>query len=118
VAVTLARFYVPGKSIATASGSRPFFRGLRVDWTSILVQQPRAILQRIPAGVAVGEVQPNTPATVALLKPGEIITHVGGRPVNSPAAFYREVQGRDGPVELTLVPGDPSQKPPKVTLTP
>jgi len=118
VAVTLARFYVPGKSIATVSSSRPFFRGLRVDWTSVLVQQPRAILQRIPAGVAVGEVQANTPAAAVLLKPGEIITHVGGRAVNSPAAFYREVQGRDGPIELTLAPSDPQQPLPKVTLTP
>jgi serine protease Do len=118
IEVTLARFYMPGRKIATELGSRPFFRGLRVDWTSILVQLPRATLQRIPAGVAVGEVHANTPAAAVLLKPGEVVTHVNGRAVNSPAAFYREVQGRTGPVELTLAPGDPNQAPPKVTLSP
>ena len=34
----------------------------------------------------------------------------------STAAFYREVQGRAGPLELTLTPGDPGQPAPKVTL--
>ncbi len=116
VEVTLARFYVPGKRIATALGARPFFRGLRVDYTSLLVQQPRVPIQRIPAGVLVSEIQAGSPAAVALLRPGEVITHVNKRPVTSPAAFYREVQGRVGPVELMLIPGDPSQPPPKVVL--
>ncbi len=114
VAVTLAKFYVPGKRIADHA-SRPLFRGLRVDYTSLLVQQPRPPVQRIPQGVLVSEVQPNTSAAAALLKPGEVITHVNGRAVANPAAFYREIQGRAGPVELTLT-GDPGQPAPKVTL--
>ena len=116
VEVPLARFHVPGKGIASALGKRPFFRGLRVDCTSLLVQQPRSPIHRIPAGVLVSEVQADSPAAAALLRPGEVITHVNKRPVTSPAAFYREVQGRVGPLELTLIPGDPNQPPPKVML--
>ena len=40
---------------------------------------------------------------------GEVITHVNGRAVTSPAAFYRETLRRTGRVELTLLPGDPTR---------
>jgi serine protease Do len=116
VEVPLAKFYVPGKRIAAGLGGRPFVRGLRVDYTSLLVQQPRSPVQRIPAGVLVSEVQAGMPAAAALLRPGDVITHVNGRPVTTPSAFYREAQGRVGPLELTLAPGDPSQPAPKVNL--
>jgi S1-C subfamily serine protease len=118
VQVRLAKYYVPGKKVATSLAPRPFFRGLRVDYTSLLVQQePWAqTRQRIPAGVLVGEVQPNSPAATALLRPGEVITHVNNRPVDTPAAFYQEVAGRTGPVELTLAGGRPGRPAPKVVL--
>jgi S1-C subfamily serine protease len=115
--VALAKFFVPGKKIATEVGSRPYFRGLRVDYTSLLVQQPSPLpLQRIPNGVLVSEVQPNSPAATVLLKQGDIITHVSGRVVNTPAAFYQVVNGASGPVELTLASSNPGQPGPKVTL--
>src|SRR5439155_23007960 len=89
VEVTLAKFYVPGKKIASVTAPRPFVRGLRVDYTSLLVQQPpQPLLQRIPNGVLVSEVQSNSPAATALLKPGDLVTHVNGRVVNTPPAFY------------------------------
>jgi serine protease Do len=116
VEVALAKFYVPGKRLAAGLGARPFFRGLRVDYTSLLVQQPRAVVQRIPAGVLVSEVLAGTPAAASQLRPGEVITHVNGRPVTTPAAFYREVRGQAGPLELTLTPSDPGRPAPKVTL--
>jgi S1-C subfamily serine protease len=115
--VTLAKFYVPGKKIATEKGARPFFRGLRVDDTSLLVQQPPLpLLPRVPAGVLVSEVQPSSPAATALFKAGDIITHVNGRVVNTPAAFYEAVQGLAGRVELTLAASNPGQPAPRVTL--
>jgi serine protease Do len=116
VEVELAKFLVPGKRIAAGPGSRPFFRGLRVDHTSLLAQQPPTPLPRIPAGVLVSEVQPHTPAAAANLRPGDVITHVAGRPVTTPAAFYRATRGRAGRLVLTLLPGDPEQPAPKVTL--
>jgi serine protease Do len=116
VEVVLARFYVPGKRIAAFLGDRPFFRGLRVDHTSLVVQLPRTVAQRIPAGVLVGEVQPGTPAAAAQLRCGEVITHVNGQAVTTPAAFYRAVRGLAGPIELTLTPSNPHRPAPKVTL--
>jgi S1-C subfamily serine protease len=115
---TLAKFYVPGKVIAAR---RPSFRGLRVDYTSLLVQQspftPLPYPREVPNGVLVCEVQPNTRAATALLKPGEVITHVNGRAVNSPDDFYEEVKGLTGAVELTLAPAHPGKPPLKVKIT-
>jgi S1-C subfamily serine protease len=117
IEVTLAKFYVPGQKILTDLGSRPFFRGLRVDYTSLLVQQPSPLpIQRIPNGVLVSEVQPNSPAATALLKPGDIVTHINSLVVNTPAAFYQAVKGLTATVELTLASSNPGQPAPKVTL--
>jgi serine protease Do len=116
VPVTLAKFYVPGVKIASAK--RPAFRGLRVDYTSVLAQQRQAVLgdYRIPPGVLVTEVLSPSAAAAAFLKPGEVVTHVNGQAVNSPAAFYQAVGGLRGDVELTLLPTNPGQAAPKVTL--
>jgi S1-C subfamily serine protease len=116
VPVTLAKFYVPGVKIASAK--RPAFRGLRVDYTSVLAQQRQTVLgdYRIPNGVLVTEVLSPSAAAAAFLKPGEVITHVNGQAVNSPAAFYQAVRGLRGDVELTLLQTTTSQAAPKVTL--
>jgi S1-C subfamily serine protease len=116
--ILLAKSYVPGKKIASSLGSRPFFRGLRVDYTSLLVQTEAGglALGRIPAGVLVSDVRADTSAATALLRAGDVITHVNGRAVETPAAFYQEVAGKVGPVELTLAGGRPGQPAPKVVL--
>lgn len=99
VHVTLVKFLVPGKRIASSLGKRPYFRGLRVDYASLAVQP---FPYRIPPGVMVSDVRSDSPAAAVNLKAGEIITHVQGQPVNTPAEFYQEVGRRNGPIELTL----------------
>ncbi|MCI4371161.1 MAG: molybdopterin-dependent oxidoreductase, partial [Thermoplasmata archaeon] len=49
--MTNESYYVAGKVIATELGNRPFFRGVRVDDTSLLVQQPGSPANDIPRGV-------------------------------------------------------------------
>jgi serine protease Do len=106
--VTLAKLYVPGKRIASSPGSRPYFRGLRVDYSSLVMQQqPRWF--HIPEGVLLCEVQPNTAADSARLKSGDVITRVNGLKVASPRAFYQAVDDARGQIELTLY-GEPPVK--------
>lgn len=100
--VTLAKLSVPGKSIASSTGSRPFFRGLRVDHASLVVQPPLRQSATIPPGVLISEVQSASPADRANLKSGDVITHVNQIPVLTPAAFYKGVAGEQGPLELTV----------------
>jgi S1-C subfamily serine protease len=100
VEVTLAKLFVPGKRIASTVGSRPYFRGLRADYSSLVVQQFGGF--KTPEGVLISDVQPNTSAERANLKSGDIITRVNTMKVTTPAAFYQAVANLRGPVELTL----------------
>jgi serine protease Do len=99
--VTLAKYYVKGKSIAR---NRPNFRGLRVDYTSLLVQGPSFTgREEIPRGVIVADLKPNSPAAASTLKTLDVVTAVNGKRVNNPDEFYRAVQNlRQGTVELTV----------------
>ncbi|MFN4259664.1 MAG: trypsin-like peptidase domain-containing protein [Gemmataceae bacterium] len=99
----LVKFHVPGPIIAS---NRPAaVRGLRVDYASIASQGTRPLWggpTGIPNGVCVREVEPDSPAEAALLKPFAVITAVNGRTVTTPEAFYREARSIQGPLALTL----------------
>lgn len=117
VGIVLDKFYLPAKSIAALT-QRPIIRGLKVDYTSILVQDHPLGLgtKRIPKGVVITEVEPNTPAATSLLKPGEVITHVNQKAVTTPDEFYQILRANNSAVELTLHPNGLQQPPPKVVL--
>ena len=73
--------------------------GLRVDFTSILGNET------IPEGVVVREFQEPMAGKQPRLAERDIITHVNGKPVNSPAEFYREAEPIakvGGTLKLTL----------------
>jgi S1-C subfamily serine protease len=105
---TLAKYAVQGKVIAA---NRQYFRGLRVDYTSLLIQPPLQPLNpdfnfsKVPTGVLVAEVVPNSRAD-DVLKVGQVITHVNGKEILTPADFYKEVKDLNDSVELTLLNGD------------
>ncbi|HET6575693.1 MAG TPA: trypsin-like peptidase domain-containing protein [Fimbriiglobus sp.] len=120
VEVTLAKLDHPLPRIAS---SRPDpVHGLRVDYSSVLLVQkqnaPRgAVAPRIPPGVVVRELVPGSPAEAKFKTIDEaanqwLITRVNGKPVPTPADFYREAaRSPTGSVSLTLVnPDDPSQE--------
>lgn len=100
VKVTLAKYYVSGKSIV--SNMPAPVRGLRVDYTSLLPQIAKFPPIPIPSGVLIREIIPNSPAEKAQLRQYEVITQVNGRSVSTPAEFYREAGKVTGPLELTL----------------
>ncbi len=107
VSVKLAKFYVPGKSIA--SNRPPMVRGIRVDYTSVLMLRHAFQGQRaIQPGVFVSELQ-TASAAATKLRLEDVITHVKIRdsiiPVHSPDEFYREVKNISlrEPLWLTLL---------------
>jgi S1-C subfamily serine protease len=116
VDIILAKYLVAGKAIASQPGSRPMFRGLRVDYTSLIAQQPGFTTGVIPRGVLIGEVLADSPAAKADLKVGQVITRVNDRTVTAPAAFYDIVLSHKGPIELTLSSAETGQPAPKVIL--
>ena len=89
-----------GPSIVT---NRPTpVHGLRVEYTSTLLQDPRGSL---PSGVLVKELIRGSPADAKLKPQSEgakmIVTRVNGKPVTMPQEFY-QAAGK-GPVELEVV---------------
>jgi S1-C subfamily serine protease len=102
VTVALAKYFVPGPMIA--SRKPPMVRGLRVDYLSVLMQMTPTVMPTQPAvgGVMVREVQAGSAAATATLRPQEVVTHVNGRAVHTPAEFYREAQKATGALELTI----------------
>jgi S1-C subfamily serine protease len=107
VAVTLAKFYVPASGIAS---NRPAPRaGLRVEYTSLLVQQRERLphwARFVPEGVVITEVVPGSPADRAKLQPDKIITRVNNKPVRTPGEFYQEMDRAKGPIELHVYGSD------------
>jgi serine protease Do len=114
VDVTLAKLNVPTKAIASSLGSRPYVRGLRVDYSSLVVQQGTGSPTTLPKGVFVCDVQPKSIAERANFRTGAVITHINDRPVATPAEFYQAMPAM-GPVELTLL-GNPNQPPVRISL--
>jgi S1-C subfamily serine protease len=98
IAVTLTKFDYPGPVLA--ANKPAFARGLRVDYTSVLMQRHRG--REIVNGVYVSEVQTGSRAEAEQLQDA-VITQVNGVAVNSPADFYREAARKPGPLDLTVV---------------
>lgn len=117
--VILGKFYVPPDRFYASKPPRAV-GGLVVDHASILPQRlnDRFLTNPVPAGVVIRDVLKNSAAELqAQLQPDRVITHVNGRPVLTPAEFYREVDSAGGPVELTLG-GAEGRPPDKVRLDP
>ncbi|APW64055.1 trypsin-like peptidase domain-containing protein [Paludisphaera borealis] len=98
--IVLAKFPVDGEVIATTQP--PAWRGLRVDYLSTLNARPAGIdlVDALPAGVVVREIEPDSPAARAGLKKWQIIRQVGDQPVVDPAQFAKAVADLNGPVTL------------------
>ena len=110
--VTLAKLAVAGKKIVTV---RPeSWHGLRVDYATALDSKP--LLDAIESGaydaegcVLVAEVEPESAAWQAGVRPGMFISHVGGERVATPADFRAAASKAAGPLDIRLTrPGTPS----------
>ena len=103
--VELAKFPVSGEVIAT---NRPApWRGLRVDYQSLSSATPFDLgvpNSRVLGGVTVAEVAPGSPADLAGLKKGQVITHISERRVRSPREFAAAAKGLSGPARLQTDP--------------
>jgi serine protease Do/serine protease DegQ len=102
----LAKFRVDGEVIAT---NRPApWRGLRVDYTSIIPPSTfnaETIGALSAGGVVVTEVESNSAAAEAGLKRDLVIKYVDGQKIRNPRDFARAVADRKGPVKLLTAMG-------------
>jgi serine protease Do len=102
--VTLAKYPVRGKKIVTTR-SDPW-RGMRIDYPTAVVDPNlpvRAGLDFSDQAVVVVDVEEDSPAWQAGLRPGMKVSHVGRTAVCTPGQFRAAVAGRSGPIQLRLV---------------
>jgi S1-C subfamily serine protease len=104
--VFVSKYPVSGQIIAT--NRPPAWRGMRVDFTSVVgdVDGPRPLEAMAKGGVGVAEVETGSPAETAGLKHGQIITEVAGTRVRTPSEFAQAVNGKKGPVTLKTESGE------------
>jgi serine protease Do len=98
--IVLAKSPVDGEIIVT--NRPPPWRGLRVDYTSVLNFRPLGPSfsdANIP-GVLVTEVEPGSAASAAGIKTGQVIRKVGDKVLGNPRAFREAVAELEGPVTL------------------
>jgi serine protease Do len=101
--VKLSKKHIPSSRPAFSQAEDPTWRGIRVDYATAL---PQSLLTRVlqgevrPGSLAVVDVERDSPAWKAGLRPGSLFTHVGDRKVTTPQAFYAAVGGEVGEVGL------------------
>ena len=100
VTVRLAKFNYPGPVIASRRPAAVF--GMRVDFASVVQAD-----WPLPDGAFIRDVERGSPAELKYKELFErarwIVTSVNGKPVNSPADFYRLAGAVKGPLELKIV---------------
>ena len=103
VNVTLAKYPVRGKKIISAPP--PSWRGMRIDYPTAFVDPDpltRTGIATFGEGVIVIEVEQQSPAWEAGLRPGMLITRVGRAPVRTPKEFHAQVARHSGEVQLHM----------------
>ena len=98
VHVKLGKYPVHGRQWITV---RPDpWRGIRVDYPTVVDYQGNASSVGVDQSVAIVEVARDTPAWTAGLRPGMIVTHLNNLPTGTPEAFRRHARNISGPAHL------------------
>jgi serine protease Do len=124
VPVTLAKYGHAQPWIA--SNRPPAVFGLRVEYSSVLLLQmqmagdQRAMIQGLPSGVVVRELDPGSIAEQRFKALGVpvsrwVIREVNGKPISNPTEFYNETRSKKS-VTLTLVDPTSQQSDRQITL--
>lgn len=102
VAATLSKKYIPSERVGFAQIPDPVWRGMSVDYPTAIPQQPFEWVD--PAGcVAVSDVEIDSPAWKAGMRPGRVITHVNRRRVSTPKEFFEVVATLNGDVKFRVM---------------
>jgi len=103
VEVKLSKFPIRGTKIVT--DPKPDWRGLHVEYTTAVVDpdvRKMAGMRFFDDRIVVVDVETDSPAWTAGLRPGNLITHVGRRAVKTPAEFSSAVGGARGDIRLRI----------------
>lgn len=91
------------------------WRGLKVDWPTSRTRH-FDFDRPYPRAVVVDRVDPGSPAALAGLSEGDLLTEAHGRDVETPTEFFKAVAAATGPVQVRLIEG--SREPLIRTISP
>jgi len=101
--VKLAKFPVTGTKVVTSQP--PAWRGLRIDYSTASIEEFLKVrhTELLKKGcVLITEVERDSPAWDAKLRPGMFVTEIGGVKVVSPKDFRTATLGKNGRIELKV----------------
>ena len=108
----MSKYPVMGGTIAT--NRTPAWRGLRIDFTSVLTRgstTAETLEAMTRGGVGIIEVEPGSAAATAGLNKGSVILSVNDRDVSNPEEFRNALKGtEEKDVTLTLASNSPDGK--------
>jgi S1-C subfamily serine protease len=103
VEITLSKYAVHGKKVVTAPD--PAWRGLRVEYPTAVVDEESRVrggMSFVDDAVIVAEVVEGSPAWIAGLRHGMLISQVDGTAIRTPKEFATAVGRNRGPAQLRL----------------
>lgn len=82
----------------------PVWRGLKIDWPTSRTRH-FDYDRPYPRAIVVDRVEPGSPAEIAGLREGDLLTEAHGNDVETPGQFFKAVGNANGPVQVRLLEG-------------
>lgn len=82
----------------------PIWRGLKIDWPTSRTRH-FDFDRPYPRAIVVDRVEPGSPAEIAGLREGDLLTEAHGSNVESPQEFFKAIANATGPVQVRLLEG-------------
>ena len=101
--------------IIVSNDRYPLWRGLKIDWPTSRTRH-FDFDRPYPRAIVVDRVEPGSPAEIAGLREGDLLTEAHGSEVETPQQFFKAVAGSNGAVQVRLADG--SREPLIRTISP
>ena len=90
--------------IIVSNDRYPIWRGLKVDWPTSRSRH-FDYDRPYPRAIVVDRVEPDSPAEIAGLREGDLLTEAHGASIETPLQFLKAVANANGPVQVRLIDG-------------
>jgi serine protease Do len=101
--------------IIVSNDRYPLWRGLKIDWPTSRTRH-FDFDRPYPRAIVVDRVEPGSPAEIAGLREGDLLSEAHGSDVETPQQFFKAIASATGSVQVRLVDG--SREPLIRTISP